>query len=552
MSSLNLKISVAVLIAVFVAECARPDVVADNARKTKPEIWLAPMEPNDRPGFTGASDYFELFSPVSAWRTVAEHVSTFQIYLGLLRQATDQQLILFSEALESRGIGLAVESPVLVDTASCLPGQKNIQWMLPLIQRLKQARIRLKYVVMAGPLADGHTYTKAPYCHRPIDAVAADAARTVAKIITLYPAIGIGETEPIGQGPNFPNWSELPSWFEAFEKASGHKVEFLHLDIGWGFSWQSDLRYLRSVTKEAHVKLGVIYDGDGSELSSRQWAMDVAQNEAAVEFILGGTPDHAVFQTWFNYPDHVLPEADPTSLTGIIKEYLRPPTFFHVTSDGRNAQLLDEHKKSISGEQVKLLKRSPRGQAIMERIEGTVPQSAISALLALRVHAECSCEPGMTVVELGDFTYNEKTAQNSNAISFHWNLDSWANDGSDARSKGDLVQLKVWPSDKLVLNGPVFPVRPGSSFAGDFLWNINKDSAGGGYIAIIFLGRDGVEVHRVRDFFRETFDESYDFVTDKKGYIKIPPSLTRDVSDVKLKFFGNSLYAPCEQQLRAQ
>jgi hypothetical protein len=46
-----------------------------------------------------------------------------------------------------------------------------------------------------------------------------------------------------------------------------------------------------------------------------------------------------LFQSWLDKPDHVLPEADPTTFTGLVKMYLEDPEDLGFRSQGEGANL---------------------------------------------------------------------------------------------------------------------------------------------------------------------------------------------------------------------
>jgi hypothetical protein len=288
-----------------------------------PQIWFAPLHPNDRPGGKGAADYFSLFQPTSPWQTVSSHISVFQIYLDLLRRASDEDLRRLLGDLSARHVALAIEMPALVETAWCEPGRKKAQWMVPLVGRLKRLGGELQYVAMVGPLVDGHVYTKAFYCHRTISEVAVDAARTASAIRELYPNVLVGDIEPVADPKDDPSSVEFGQWFDAFKRETGQPLAFLHLDVRWRRTWQRDVL---DIARQAHlsgIKFGLIFHPDHADQSSDRAAHSIAEQATSVASLRDLSLDHVVFQTWVDFPDHVLPESDPTSMAGVIKEYLR-------------------------------------------------------------------------------------------------------------------------------------------------------------------------------------------------------------------------------------
>lgn len=520
------------------------------AARAKPEIWLAPLHPNDRPGGLGAADYFELFSPAAQWQGVALHVSVFQIYLDLIKRASDEQLSQLLEGLAERRMALAVEMPVLVDTAWCEPGKKGAQWMVPLIGRLKRLGADLRYVTMVGPLVDGHTYTKDHYCHRPIREVALDAARTIRAVREFYPDVTVGETEPVGRGGNFPDWSELGQWLAAFKEASGESIAFLHLDVTWGLPWQPDLMEVARESRAAGVKFGVIYDGDGTELSSQAAARSIAEHQRSVEGLPGLPLDQVIFQTWFSFPDHVLPEKDPNSMTGIVLQYLRLPAKLNLVGK-RRAQLLGSDGVPIDGAEVSLEGHEPSGgdSLVAETLEGMVPTGAKAALFAVRIHTECTCRDEPAAIGLGDFSYAEGASAGPSA--FRWRPESWASDRAtdgETRPPGAsrTVSLAAQAGQRISLNSPRFTASPGAHFDARFSWNVDGRSENTGFVAIIFFGSDGREIHRVPRQFRETYRRLVVLHSDVGGMVEVPPELKFSAIDTRLVFSGDERHGAAE------
>jgi hypothetical protein len=259
---------------------------------------------------------------VAPWKEVASQVSVFQIYADILRRASDEDLMKLINYLGENKIALAIEIPVLADTAWCEPGKKRNRWMVPLLARLKRLGGDLRYVAMVGPLVDGHIYKKQFYCHLPIDDVAADAAKTINAMQQLFPNIIVGDIEPLAHNPEYPDWSEFPLWLEAFKREAKTPISFIHLDVRWALDWEGDLKQLAKIARDSGVSLGVIYHGDPTAQSSEAVARGLARHEDEVEQRAGVALDEVIFQSWLNYPDHVLPETDSTSMTGIVRDYL--------------------------------------------------------------------------------------------------------------------------------------------------------------------------------------------------------------------------------------
>ena len=348
------------------------------------KIWFAPMQPSQRPDGTqaGSIDYFGMFEPRAPWTFAAKHVSVFKIYPELLRDATDDQIRRVISGLAERNIALAFEAPVLVDPSRCDTPAARSSWVIGLVARLKRLGGDLRALAMVGPLIDGHGGGPNT-CRRSIADVAAKAARTVASMRQFYPDLVVGEIEPIGHGPAYPDWRELRSWFDAWAKASGRPLAFLHMDTVWGTPWHDDMRDVAKQTHEAGIRFGVIYKGDPSDLSDDAFTNDALLHADEVEAVLQGPPDDVILQSWENYPRRALPDTDLSTMTGLVRAYVRPHTRL-VLESTNHVRLVRDDNNGVEHAGIVVEIHDPAPEQTMQRqvIEGTVPHTAVSALLA--------------------------------------------------------------------------------------------------------------------------------------------------------------------------
>jgi hypothetical protein len=453
--------------------------------------------------------------------------------------------------LAARHIALAVEAPVLVETAWCEPGIQKPQTIVPLMARLKSLGADVRYLAMAGPLVDGHVYTKEFYCHRPIDEVAADAARTVILIRQIFPKITVGDIEPVGRHQGYPDWSELGAWLDALREAMGRPLAFLHLDITWTLPWHDDLRLIADRAHAVGVPLGVILNGNQYDLSDVDYSRDVAQHEQQVTAVLGAQLDQVIFQSWQVYPRHVLPETDPSSMTGVVMDYLRPTTSLELIGKAPAGQALvrltDGNGAPVSNAPIIEEVAGPRGEMVLapQRISGEVPWGATAALFAVRAQTECSCPKRPVRVVLADFQYAETDRPRLN-----WDLQSWAGAGPSVASAtlingGPALKISAAPGQALVLNGPRFKVTPGTAFNARFAWRVDRDSAQAGFAALIFFGADENEFLRVPYAMRTTWQRASKTFTNAEGIAPIsrPSTLPRD-GLFRVRYQGDRGHSP--------
>ena len=498
----------------------------ESAAADLPSIWMAPLHPHDDPagGRAGSEDYMNLFEPDAPWRTVEKHVAVFKIYLDFAQHASDQDIRKLAAGLSARNIALAVEAPVLTQTAWCQPGVPvRADEVTPLMARLKKLGANVRYLAMVGPLVDGHTYTKEFYCHRPIPEVAEDAAREVARIREIFPEIVVGDIEPVGRHDQYPDWSELDLWLDACKKALGAPLAFLHLDITWSLPWRDDVEFIAKQSQAKGVPLGVIFNGDSYDLSDADYAGDVALHVQQVTALPDAHIGDAVFQSWQIYPRRVLPEGDPSSMTGAILSYLRPATILELvgeTPPGRvRVRLTDSTGAPVANAKIMEQTFEARGEAnlLPQSMKGTTPAQAIAARFVLLAQEGCACPKRPTNIVITGFHYAEPDRP-----TYNWDVGSWATATADVTQAITVdgqrgLKIDAAPGRPLDLIGEKFPVTPDTPFDARFSWQVDPTSDGAGYAALIFIGPNGNEMHRDIHDMQPTWRTLGQEVTDAAG-----------------------------------
>jgi hypothetical protein len=132
----------------------------------------------------------------------------------------------------------------------------------------------------------------------------------------------VGDVEPIGKWASAEILlSATEKWLDAYHKASGQRLAFLHADVGWGTDWVGITTELMKFARQKGVRFGMIYNGEDLAHSDSEWA-----NEAISHFETfergGRQPDDVIFQSWVSHPKHILPESEGNSMSGIVRRYL--------------------------------------------------------------------------------------------------------------------------------------------------------------------------------------------------------------------------------------
>ena len=506
----------------------------------KPIIWFAPLQPRINPdgNFAGVVDYYDLFKAGADWDYTADNISVFKVYPEFVQNATDNQIKDLIRNLRSRHIKLALETPVLVQTVQCKTSTTKTMWMLGLVRRLHELGADLSYVVMVGPLVDGHTSTGSSSCHRPILDVAADAAMTIRAMREIFPLLEVGEIEPVGDGKGYPNWNELNIWFDSFEHASGTEITFLHVDVNWKSSWQIPLQAVHDIVFHRGKRFGVIFNGDGTELSDKLFAINVQAHELAIKQTLDSDVDDAVFQSWSSYPRRALPDADLTTMTGVVRSYLRKPSFIRRV-DTYHFQLVDDEDAAIPGREIMTESLSVDPNIIhRDELDGIVPHTATSALIAIRLHAECKCSPSTVTIRIRSAAFRQKH------LLYNQDLLNWFEEIPTGKAvlEGNILEIQASVYDSILGNGQVFAVEPDCEFSLEVLWGEASSAYPAGSITLIFFDKERSEVWRNSVEIKPFWKEVGFSLTDRNGVFALVNQGT--IHEIRLSYQGDKQYKP--------
>jgi len=206
--------------------------------------------------------------------------------------------------------------------------------------------------------------------------------------------------------------------------------------------------------------------------------------------------------------------------------------------------LLDPDGRPVPGAEV-LLKAEGGSASILSvrRLAGVVPEAAATALFALRINTECNCS-GPADLTLAEMRYRDGVQ--SHAASFP------APSGRMLNQTPAGLRLMATGSDRLALNTKEFTVSPGARFTAEIPLGITTASAGSGYIALIFLNRQGREMRRERLAFSPGEMLLGKAVTDRSGRFQLQPDARPAIQEqaVRAEFPGNASLRGASAALR--
>jgi hypothetical protein len=303
-----------------------------NSATVSQEVWLSGVPPfvREKTFQESDSDYMNLFKPDAPWSKSAQSVRVFMINGGLVMHQSDDELKAVFVDLNRRHIALAIEMGLLSGKNSagqqaCGVGVEG--FAAPdnakvVANRIEKAGGVLAYVAMDEPLWYAHHLSGKNACGWSMEDVARDIAPRVAALREKFPAVQIGDIEPVGTTEP-PDWvDEITQWTQVYRKVVGEPLNFFHADVAWNGPWQQQLPAVKRRIDAAGLKFGIIYDGGGSKDESDEvWTREAEQRFRMVESDPSMIPDHAIIQTWARWPKKMLPEDQPGTLTNLVLKY---------------------------------------------------------------------------------------------------------------------------------------------------------------------------------------------------------------------------------------
>ena len=282
----------------------------------------------ERPGrhYVGSDDFMDLFSPDAPWQSAARHIQVFKLYgEWVLGTATDDQLKRVVADLRRRGIALGVEGGPLKANAcgAGVEGFARPQWAR-IADQIKTAGGTIDYVDMDEPYYYAHFYRGPQACHWSTEAVAREIGDFIRQLREQFPDVVVGEAEPLaGQA----DAGAYRAWMDAFKEANGFALPFLHMDVDWRRrAWPQEVRSIEEHGKNAGVAVGIIYNGNEADPSDAIWLANAGERVKRYELDAGSHPDHVLFQSWHDKPDHLLPETTEFTFAHFIDRYFTDKT----------------------------------------------------------------------------------------------------------------------------------------------------------------------------------------------------------------------------------
>jgi len=491
---------------------ARCGTLAQSLAVT-PQVWFAPLPPMPITAwrsFVGSTDFAALFASNAAWPRVAGRTQVFKFYGEWLdTTVTDSELRRVVGALKARDIAVALEIGPLT-AAGCGEGIEGFNGgsatTLRLIRRVVAAGGTVRYVAMDEPFYFGSLDRSPNSCRWSTEKVAREVATYVREVKAVYPSIVIGDIEPLAGDGTAARYEE---WIAAHRKAAGTPLPFFHLDLDWGRAdWAAGSLQLQAYARGHGVRFGMIYNSALAS-SDAEWLAAAQAHVLTNELDGAGPPDDAIFQSWTDHPDRVLPESGPDTFTHLIADYTRTRTAATVaatpaTSGGTVA--VTGSVQTLGGDPVAggsvALSATPRdGPYQVLEFRGTVPAGASQAVIGIRVNKE-GAGPGAADLTFYEVGYAEG-ANAGNLVPGGDFASGWetTTDASVSvvpsdRGTGKMFRVIATPTQAVGVESASFAVTPGATYRFWVAVRVPETSVGSAYIAPIFLKADWSEIRR--------------------------------------------------------
>jgi hypothetical protein len=464
------------------------------AQHSEPEIWFYPL----------GGDIYNLWSNDAPWQNAASKVNDIGLIHWWIREQSDATLLQIYAFAKQHHLRIHINfEPVarfVGDTCGNEEGYMSIGDMTDTVNTLVRLGIRPDSVDMDGPVSSGSYDTSVNGCRYSIPALVTHVAMTMNYVVAAWPGIKIVEIEPVPALMQTPTWRQDETAFHiGLGLQIGDRVQGMMTDVQWqNPAWQQAMMDEHAYLTEQNMSLAVIYDGNATTTNNTDWINSAVSNFEAVEGTLHIIPDQAIFTSWNAYPQYNMPETSPTALTWLINRYPLPRSELEVqfVGGGANGKLTALDGKPIVNATVNgyipgVVFSQPLPVTVMT---GVVPASAVTALIGVRVNAECSCA-GINDLLIGTITYQE-TQGGSLRSSYALPTASGTSNGAIVGGEmvgGTLVARVIsLPGQALLFNQPaLFPVTANAQYQ----FSIPAGTVGGsgwyGNVILIFVDAQG-------------------------------------------------------------
>jgi hypothetical protein len=284
--------------------------------------------------------------------------------------------------------------------------------------------------------------------------------------------------------------------------------------------------------KEMGLETGVIYDARAKSASGEEAVSQIVSEYRQLEDMLGVSVDKAVFGGWYRYPDHLLPEGDPSALVNALTGYIlpKPTASLHVGTHCLDGTVT-MHGDPLRGAGVSLQRLQGLAPEMLytSTIDGKVPAWATRALFGVRINDESSPEEWADLkLTLGAFRYKEKSPFAKSVVQVAASeLAKWQKWRSreglfslEQDSRSGRVSITIQQDASYSFNGPFFDVDPGAHYEASLMESLQPRAVGAAYAIVVFFSEDFTQSQRQTLRFGYKYSTNARTVTNDLGQFK--------------------------------
>jgi hypothetical protein len=303
-----------------------------RAGSSAPQIWFSSGDDLEVKGVVAHPDFMHLFDPRPSWPAGTARVNVMQLRAPWFLRMPPETAQIALDFLKQHNMALAVPLG-FVSSDTCGQDVEGIgsargQNVYP--REMKKRGIALDYVVMDEPLFYGHDYGGKNACKFSINEVAESVAKSVNMIRSYYPKVQFVLVEP--EQSLAGGVGELSTFLDAYKANLNELPAAVRFDIAWGQEdkwhreWHRDIPQFIHMLKARGIGYSIIYDAGRVNgrvpTTDAGWIASAKANVADWQATIHEKPAQVVIQTWSPNPIRIVPESDPSTMTGYLKWFV--------------------------------------------------------------------------------------------------------------------------------------------------------------------------------------------------------------------------------------
>jgi|GEM_PF-6808845 len=290
-----------------------------NAMAEQRNVWFSPTN----------SDLLNSDANNSKWDKASKVVSEFKFYHGLIRNIPDDILVEKVNTLNSLGIKVSVELPILVSDVQSkngkfIEGFHNKTYIEYLMKKLKRLNIPLNSVVIDESLYFGFYKNNNDENYKDnVNAIVQNSKFNLDIIRKYYPNVSFSIIEPVQLFRSNDFYKIFDLYKNEMLSQNKVKIDSVQDDIFWNKFNSNKLVSIAKLLGKNNVDFGIVINSSENAKNDNDWVRS-ANNNLDILMKTGVfkmNNVYPIFQSWNSYPQNTLPENSPDTQTHSIIMY---------------------------------------------------------------------------------------------------------------------------------------------------------------------------------------------------------------------------------------